>query len=316
MLATLPRNSTNVRQMMAFAWHRLRLQVASTLTPRIAVRQAAQLFATPPRIGHTAKELAFLAQGEAFAVEAGDTSLAAWRFGAREAPVVLLSHGWGGRGAQLRSFVDPLLEAGYQVVLWDHAGHGKSAGATSTLVHFIRGLDAIARHLEARGGRLAGIVGHSLGAAAAGAWLNETRRPLRAVLIAPPTSLVRYSTFFARRLGLPEALRRQMQQSFERALGKRWAEFELPASVAHVRAPALVVHDQHDREVPVGGGIALANAWHGARLVRTRGLGHRAILRDAEVARDVVDFIANRTTFPPPPAPGERRAWHAPAPIL
>jgi pimeloyl-ACP methyl ester carboxylesterase len=106
-----------------------------------------------------------------------------------------------------------------------------------------------------------------------------------------------------------------MQQRFERRLGHRWDEFELPQSVARVRAKALVVHDAGDREVSPAGGLALARAWPGARFVRTEGLGHRAILRDAQVVIDAVDFIADRVVFPQPPRKGEASAYFEPAPI-
>lgn len=318
----LTSNSTNVRNpgplqaVASLAWHRLSLAVAATFAPEKAADTAARLFSTPPRYAHTAAELEMLETGTRFDVRVGFVTLAAWRFGREEAPAVVLSHGWGGRGAQLRSFVAPLVAAGYQVVLFDHAGHGLSGGSEATLVHFIQALDAVAAALEAKGVKLAGLVGHSLGAAAAGAWLNTTQREVRAVLVAPPTSVERYSGFFARRLGLREPLRRAMQERIERRYGRRWQEFELPHSVANVRAAALVVHDAEDSAVAIASGLALARAWRGARFVRTRGLGHRAVLRDASVVRDAVDFIADRVVFPPAPARGETSAYAGPAPIV
>jgi len=85
--------------------------------------------------------------------------------------------------------------------------------------------------------------------------------------------------------------------------------------LAQVQAGALVVHDRADREVSYGAGLALARAWKGARLVATRGLGHRKILRAVEVVQDTVDFIAERVVFAPPPARGESQPYSAPAPI-
>ncbi|HUP30112.1 MAG TPA: alpha/beta hydrolase [Usitatibacter sp.] len=309
-------NSTNVRNALHLLRYRAQVAFTSVLAPDRAVDTAARLFTTPPRIPHTARELELLATGTRFEVRDGALSLMAWRFGRADRPVVLLSHGWGGRGAQLRTFVPVLLESGYQVVLFDHVGHGHSGGVASTLVHFVRGLEAVARHVESQGARIIGVVGHSLGAAAAGAWLNANGRDMRAVLIAPPTSLERYSGFFARKLGIPERIRSAMQERFERALGQPWKDFELPQSVANVRAPALVIHDLADAEVAAASGIALARAWPGARFVATRGLGHRGVLRDAGVARDVADFIANHVVFAPPPARGDAHSFGAPAPIL
>jgi pimeloyl-ACP methyl ester carboxylesterase len=316
MPATVARNRTNVRNAINLFRYKAEVALTSALAPDRAVDTAARLFTTPPRIPHTARELELLATGTRFEVREGHLSLMAWTFGAPDRPAVLLSHGWGGRGAQLRSFVPALLEAGYRVVLFDHVGHGYSGGVASTLVHFVQGLDAVARHVESRGARIVAVVGHSLGAAAAGAWLNANQREARAVLIAPPTSLERYSGFFARKLGIPEGVRRAMQERFERALGQAWKDFELPQSVAKVRAQALVIHDLGDTEVAAASGIALARAWPGARFAATRGLGHRGVLRDEAVARDVVDFIADRVVFAPPPTHGHPRAFGAPAPIL
>jgi pimeloyl-ACP methyl ester carboxylesterase len=300
----------------ALAWHRVSLAVASILAPEKAIDTAARLFSTPPRYAHTPAELELLATGQRFDVRIGFVSLAAWRFGSGERPAVVISHGWGGRGAQLRSFVKPLVDAGYQVVLFDHAGHGLSGGSEATLVDFVKALDAVVDTIEAGGAKVAGMIGHSLGSAAVAAWLNANGRDLRAVLIAPPTSVVRYSGFFARRLGLREPLRRAMQDRIERRYGMRWQEFELPQSVANVRAAALIVHDAADDFVSIASGLALARAWRGARFVRTQGLGHRAVLRDAAVVRDAVDFIADRVVFPPAPARGESSAFGAPAPIV
>ena len=119
---------------------------------------------------------------------------------------------------------------------------------------------------------------------------------MRAVLVAPPISVKRYSEWFARRLGIAEPIRRAMQERFERRLGYRWSEFELPQSVARVRAAALVIHDAGDRDVLPASGLALARAWPGARWLRTRGLGDRVV-------------------FAPPPARGELSAYGAPAPL-
>lgn len=299
-------NSTNVRNSVSFAFNRLHLTVAAVLAPQRAIESAARLFATPPRFAHTAREQELLATGRPFEVVAPDGPLAAWRFGNEERPAVVVSHGWGGRGAQFRAFVPRLLEAGYQVIVFDHVGHGLSQGTESSLIHFMRDIGAVVSRVEAKGATVAALIGHSLGAAAAGAWLNTTRRAMRAVLIAPPTSIERYSGWFARKLGLPEKLRRQMQQRFERRLGHRWDEFELPHSVSQVRAKALIVHDAGDREVAPSSGLALARAWPDGRFLRTEGLGHRAILRDPQVVEDAIDFIADRVVFARPdtgPAP-------------
>jgi pimeloyl-ACP methyl ester carboxylesterase len=308
-------NSTNVRNPIMALAQRAELALVSAFAPKRAVDIAARHFSTPPRFGHTPREQELLSTGMRYDVRSPRGLIAAWRFGRTDRPAIVLVHGWGGRGAQLGAFVPALLDSGYQVIVFDHVGHGHSEGAHATLVHFWDGLAAVVADAEARGSVVHGLVAHSLGAAAAAAWLNETRREVRAVLLAPPISVERYSGYFARRIGIAEPIRRQMQEHFERALGRRWSEFELPASVARVRAPALVIHDREDREVSFGAGLALARAWKGARLLATHGLGHRRILRAGEVVQDAADFLADRVVFAPPPARGDSSPFSAPAPI-
>ena len=43
--------------------------------------------------------------------------------------------------------------------------------------------------------------------------------------------------------------------------------------------------------MPCSDGAAIANAWPGARLVTTTGLGHRRILRDEHVVSQAVAFV-------------------------
>jgi pimeloyl-ACP methyl ester carboxylesterase len=324
--STLAGNSTNVRRFdiparpaplaswLSIAGVRAKLAVASVLAPAKAADMAASLFSTPPRHPHTARERELLATGVRFDVSAGFRRIAAWRFGRADRPAVVASHGWGGRGAQWRAFVPALLEEGYQVVVFDHAGHGHSDGHESTLVHFIDGLDAVIRHLEASGAQVAALLGHSLGAAAVGAWLNRNGRGIPAVLVAPPASVLRHSHHFARRLGIPERVRRAMQEKLEHRLGRPWTDFELPGSVAHVASRVLVIHDAGDSEVSFAAGLAVARSIPGAVMSATHGLGHRLILRDPQVVTDALDFLGARVVFAPPPASGAR-TFDAPAPI-
>lgn len=309
-------NSTNVRNSVVMAWQRLQISVAAVVAPELAVETATRMFFTPPRFDRPQHEHEALALGAQFDVPTPFGKVAAWRFGDRARPAVVLVHGWAGRGAQLRAFAIALRDAGYQAVMFDAPGHGESEGREASIVHFMRALDCVVASIEAHGAKVAGIVAHSLGAGATTAWLNETRRALRVVLVAPPTSVQRYSTWFARKFGIPETVRRRMQERFERRHGYRWADFELPDSVARVKADALIVHDRDDRDVLPSSGLSLARAWPGAKFLATQGLGHRRVLRDPQVVADAVDFIGDRVRFSPPPRRGEASAFFEPAPLV
>ncbi len=294
--------------------------LASIVAPRFVLKKASDLFITPPRFAHSAPEQRLLDAGAQFGIDTSAGNISAWRFGDVTHPAIIMSHGWGGRGAQFRAFVPRLVAVGYQPIIFDHIGHGMSEGRQAALVDFWRGVDAVWDHMSAEGVNVAGLIGHSLGSAGIASAL---RRPLsgkahignpRAVLIAPPASLIGYSRLFSRYLGIPERIRAAMQWRFEKRYGVDWQEFELPDSVANINAPALFIHDRDDKETRFDGGMALARTWPDARLHVTEGLGHRRILRDRAVVQACVDFITDQVAFSRPPSRVED-SYDQPAPL-
>src|SRR5207237_6481194 len=178
---SLPRISTNVR----FA--------ASTLLfPELAGAWAERLFLTPPRNGAAAAALDLIdARSSLF--EHKGRHIATWRWGSRDAPAVILAHGWGGYAAQMRAFVFPLLSAGYQVIAYDQPAHGVSEGRLTALPDFADLLAELAwHHGEARA-----FIGHSLGGAAGAQALAAGRVPLHAAgLVMPARALGRFAPTF------------------------------------------------------------------------------------------------------------------------
>jgi pimeloyl-ACP methyl ester carboxylesterase len=282
-----PRISTTVRFTIGLLRHRLAFRVLAPLAPVKAGARARRLFLTPPRHRFRNAELAALEEASPFTVSMPTGRLIGWRWGRAEDPVVVLVHGWGGRAAQLRGYVAPLLARGYSVVGFDAPGHGMTGGRESSLVHMAAALDAVLRDL----GPVEAIVGHSLGGAVTGYVLSRGAKVNKAVLLAPPASLTEYSHRFARLLRLPEGVRALMQTQIERRFGIRWSDFEVEATAPKLRQPALIIHDIDDRDNPFRDGERYARHWPGARFVATHGLGHRGALHDSAVINEVAAFI-------------------------
>jgi pimeloyl-ACP methyl ester carboxylesterase len=281
---SLPRISTNVR----FA-------ASALLFPELAGAWAERLFLTPPRNGGAAAALDLI-DARASLFEHKGRHIATWRWGSRDAPAVILAHGWGGYAAQMRAFVFPLLSAGYQVIAYDQPAHGVSEGRLTGLPDFADLLADIAWH---HGGARA-FIGHSLGGAAGALALATGRvRFEKVVLVSPPADLVGYSRRFARWYWMPEAVRRAMQAAIEERYGVLWENLEVARLASRLHAPALVIHDRDDRMVPWTQGAQVAHLWPGARLMSTDGLGHGRILGDDAVTRAAADFIAGRSAVAP-----------------
>jgi pimeloyl-ACP methyl ester carboxylesterase len=296
---TLPEISTNVRFLFNTTARRVGLRAAALLAPGFAEAWAERLFLTPPRPRGLESTFFDYMDARASYVEHRGRALATWRWGAREAPAVLLAHGWGGHASQMRAFVPRLLAVGYRVIAYDQPAHRLSEGRLTGLPDFARAMLAVAR---SHGGVRA-VIAHSLGAAAAALSLAHGLELERVVLLSPPSDLAGYSRRFARWYWLPERIRAVMQAAIEERFGVRWSDLELLRLAPQLRTPALVIHDRADRAVPWKQGAALARAWPGARLLCTEGLGHGRILEAQTVVSAAVDFIAGRSGVASPAQP-------------
>ena len=73
-----------------------------------------------------------------------------------------------------------------------------------------------------------------------------------------------------------------------------WRSLSVDLTAPIIEVPALIVHDEDDRDTELSDSARLADAWPGARLVTTRGLGHNRVVRDDSVVAEIVDFIAKQ----------------------
>jgi pimeloyl-ACP methyl ester carboxylesterase len=291
----LSEKSTNVRSKAPGAqWTAVR--ALGWLAPEAAGRWASHLFLTPPApppLSASAKRLLERAD-DRFTVklstdfggiaEESRLSVAVWGSG----PAVYLLHGWGGRGGQYASFVEPLVSAGLMPVVFDAPLHGDSPGTRTSILHFAAALSAVAASV----GPARSVVGHSAGAAACSFALRQGLSADRVVLLGSPAQPADLFRSFLLHLGVGERLHDNIRADVEHRYGFLWSDLAVRPPDAKPDLPALVVHDRTDREVPFTEADRVVRAWSGATLVATNGLGHRRILRDEEVVRRVVAFAA------------------------
>jgi pimeloyl-ACP methyl ester carboxylesterase len=274
-------NSTNVRADSAGGCTRL----IHELPPDAAAALASEMFLTPPPRRPTRPEEArVFAAAERFELEFEGERLPVFRFG--RGPAVLLVHGWGGSSHQLHAFVEPLRARGASVVAFDAPAHGQASGSWLAIPRFAQAIARVAEHV----GPLAAVVGHSMGAAAGAFAIGRGLPAARAVLIGPPASEYEFFQGWMRSLGLGEPLIELTKHGVERRVGVSFEALGPQPIAAGVSGPMLVIHDQDDREVPWADGAAIAAAALDARLITTRGLGHRRILRDPGVIEASVAF--------------------------
>ncbi len=177
---------------------------------------------------------------------------------------------------------------GYQVLLFDYRGYGRSTGRPDEAGTY-RDARAAVRALRAQPGLGAAPVvylGESLGGAVA----------TELALAEPPAALVLQSTFTSLREMarlhypfIPSALVPDAYPTLDR--------------IARVRCPVLILHGDRDDIVPLGHGQALfARAAGSKRLDVVRGAGHNDLLTVAGAAygTTIAAWAREAAGLPPP----------------
>ena len=261
------------------------------VAPALGAKVAARVFLTPRRARLPEREREWLRHARPEPFELSRFRLSGHRWSGSGDPVLLV-HGWEGRGSQLGGLALALVERGFQPITIDLPAHGSSAGAQTNLLEFADSVGSMVKHL----GGVAGIVAHSFGAAATTVALREELRIGRLVYLAPSEDFDHFPRVFGEWLGLSRQLSERMQRTIERRLGATMADLRGGKIAGSMRAPLLVIHDENDTDVPWKDGKTYAEAWPGASLMTTRGLGHRRILREESVLLATAAFMRDGVT--------------------
>lgn len=188
---------------------------------------------------------------------ANGRQLGAWLVPAAPgAPALAVLHGWGGNAEMMLPLAAPLHRAGYALLLVDARNHGMSDGDSfSSLPRFAEDLEHAIDWLKAQPGtdpRRIGVIGHSVGAAAA--LLAASRRTDLAAVVslaafAHPEAMMR--RWIAGR-GIPHRpLGWYILRYVERTIGHRFDAIAPCNTIGRIPCPVLIVHGSDDATVPL-----------------------------------------------------------------
>jgi len=149
--------------------------------PWLANRWAVKLFFTPIHFPEPEAEKKMAISGSGFTLKQNGKNIRGYYWG--QGPVVVLLHGWSGRGLQFFKFVSTLVDNGYRAVTFDGPAHGKSDGKTTDLLEFGETIAMVAK----RFGDIHSLVAHSFGGVAALYTIREGLAVNNLVMISSPT---------------------------------------------------------------------------------------------------------------------------------
>ena len=170
---------------------------------------------------------------------------------------ILFFHGAGGNISSYLYMTRPLVEAGYQVLMTDFRGYGKSTGKPTHLNIAKDGqvfFDYLLKREEVKGTRLI-VFGASIGTQIAAKLTRDNANNVSAlVLEGPMASFTDIALFYAPKE--QHAMIRQFMVS----------PYSAKSDIAQIgQIPVLVIHSKEDKEVPFDQGEAVFNTATGPK---------------------------------------------------
>jgi pimeloyl-ACP methyl ester carboxylesterase len=217
-----------------------------------------------------------------------------------EGPLVLLTHGWGASYATVLQLAIPLVQAGYDVLIFDIRGHGRNAAVPfATVRHFRDDVGAVVEYAHDRFPmRQLVAAGHSLGAAAVVLAVAKGAPVAGLVLVASPADVLEVTAGYLRSRGFPGRFMVVALRPFWWMRIRGSFRGLVPSTaIARVHHPLLIIQAGRDRRVPAEHAERLSMA-SGRPVHVIPGAGHTEVLGDPETHRLVLEFLGKLADAP------------------
>lgn len=256
-------------------------------SPKLATSFAYKLFVTP--INHKAptreEEMEKEAVQKYIDVPKIKRKIRVFEYGKSDKKALLV-HGWSGRGTQLVSIADALRKEGYMTISFDAPAHGKSEGKISHMIQFIECIFELQRIY----GKFDLTVGHSLGGMSV---MNAIKRGFttdKAVIIGSGDVVLDIFEGFVESLHLKPNIALKLKAKFENRSKNTLSDYDVFEAAKTANIPVFVIHDKQDKDVPVHCALHIYENLPNGKLLITDGLGHRKILGDMQVIKQIITF--------------------------
>jgi len=267
-------------------WLRQTFAVFEFLSPSLTARLTSLLFLTPIRFKAPKKELELSRLAKTKTIKFKNNKVQVYEWGTAD-KAILLVHGWAGRATQVAHLAAPLMDAGYKVYSFDAPAHGNSNGRHTHVMEFS---DLIFRIKELHP-EIESIIGHSMGGAACVYALTKGFSTKKCIIIGSPSSTKWILKAYCETINVSSTVEKLMRTRIEAKFQKQFDDLSISNMVKTINTDGLILHCKDDIDAPVESAHQIHEHWKNSKLVLTKNLGHRRILKNKEVSQTIIDFL-------------------------
>jgi len=259
------------------------------ISPKLATKFAIYLFKTPIKFKTPKHELEMdiKSSQQTVHIKSINKEIRTYSYGQSDKKILLV-HGWSGRGTQLVSIADALLEKGYMTISFDAPAHGKSTTKSTMMPEFV----SCIHQIEKEFGPFEAAIGHSLGAMALLNAVKEGFNIKKLVILGSGDSINDIIKMFIEKMKLKPVIGTRMKRVFFDILNFDIESYSANIAAKEVKIPTLIFHDENDLDVPVSSSENIRQNLKDSELIITQNLGHRRILKDEKVISKILDYLS------------------------
>ncbi len=195
--------------------------------------------------------------------------------------MIIFIHGWNGIGLQFYPFIKPFLNKGFSVLIFDGPGHGLSPGDSCS---YFQMTDILRSFISSDfSDNIAGLIGHSFGAAAIVCSLEKEQLNLPAVLISPAIQLNKTIDHAFNQYQIPKKIYLKIISEYEDKYKYSFSGDDPINLISWNAKNYCIIHDQSDPVIPFSDSKHIIKMLPEIELMIVKGLGHKRILKNEEV---------------------------------
>ena len=266
----------------------LSVKILYFFSEKLAVKYAAFLFTIPIKFKRPDREKDYYLNStkKMIHVPEIDKELMIYELG-ESGPKVLLVHGWSGRGTQMHEIAYKCHDNGMHVFSFDLPAHGESSSKTTLIPEVVNCI----RRIYSKLGPFNYIIGHSIGGVCIMNSLRLGDKYEKMVTISSPHVNIDMFKDFIFKIGLKEENLDLLLEIFKNKVGASVESYDLIKCAEISKTPTLILHCEDDRDIPADCSKESINYFKDGKLILTRGLGHRRILRNKDVVNSILKFL-------------------------
>lgn len=277
-------------QRVALRYIRTKFKLLSSISKKKAAEKAFELFCTP-RFRNVKELPAIFKEAEKLQFKFQQYSIVGYRWNKGASRTALIVHGFESSSINFDRYISALVKKGYEVLAFDAPAHGKSSGKQINAIIY---RDFI-KYIHQKYGPVQTFIAHSFGGLAVTMAMAEIKHDThyRLVLIAPATETSTALDQFFKFIHInDETVRSEFEKIIVKMSGQQVAWFSIRRTLQRIKAKILWLHDEDDKITPLKDVYRIRKESHSnIRFVITKGLGHRRIYRDTQVAKTIMDFV-------------------------